>query len=311
MTKLFLTYDQQLDKLINDKKLIITDRDKAREILKDIGYFSLINGYKSPFINPVTHTYEYGTCIEDIYILYQFDQTLRELVFKYLCQIERKMRQLISYHFCFLHGEQQSTYLNPSNYNNSPQNKPAVNRLISILNYQANQNTEHAYLLHQRRLYHNIPLWVLIHTLTYGQISKFYSLLPFGLQSSISKEFPTVNEHELERYLKILTLFRNVCAHNERLYSFRTQLDFPDTRLHTKLNIRKKGNQFLYGKRDLFGLVIAFRYLLPSQSFLEFKYLLVKAIRNYSKQSNKISRNSLLSMMGFPDNWEHITRYRL
>jgi len=60
MTKLFLTYDQQLDKLINDKKLIITDRDKAREILKDIGYFSLINGYKSPFINPVTHTYEYG-----------------------------------------------------------------------------------------------------------------------------------------------------------------------------------------------------------------------------------------------------------
>lgn len=31
------------------------------------------------------------------------------------------------------------------------------------------------------------------------------------------------------RYLKILTLFRNVCAHNERLYSFRIQIDFPDT----------------------------------------------------------------------------------
>ena len=66
-----------------------------------------------------------------------------------------------------------------------------------------------------------IPLWVLINTLTYGQISRFYALLPFQIQSGISKDFPSVNKKNLERYLKILTLFRNVCAHNERLYSFR------------------------------------------------------------------------------------------
>lgn len=46
---------------------------------------------------------------------------------------------------------------------------------------------------------------------------RFYALLPFQLQSGISKDFPGVNEKNLERYLKILTLFRNVCAHNERL----------------------------------------------------------------------------------------------
>lgn len=68
---------------------------------------------------------------------------------------------------------------------------------------------------------------MLINTLTYGQISKLYTLLPSQIQSSISKNFPHVKEKTLEQYLKILTLFRNVCAHNERLYSFRTQIDFP------------------------------------------------------------------------------------
>ena len=49
LTKPFLTYE---------KKLIITDRVKALQILKDIGYFSLIGGYKTPFINPMTRIYQ-------------------------------------------------------------------------------------------------------------------------------------------------------------------------------------------------------------------------------------------------------------
>ena len=52
MSKPFLTYDQQLDKLQNEKKLQIHDRAAAKEILKNIGYFSLIGGYKGIVVNP-------------------------------------------------------------------------------------------------------------------------------------------------------------------------------------------------------------------------------------------------------------------
>lgn len=58
LTKPFLTYNSQLYKLTNEKKLIITDRVKALQILKDIGYFSLIGGYKTPFIKPMTRIYQ-------------------------------------------------------------------------------------------------------------------------------------------------------------------------------------------------------------------------------------------------------------
>lgn len=311
MAKPFLTYDQQLDKLCNEKNLVINDSKVAREALRNIGYFSLIGGYKTPFINPMTRIYQNDVSFNDILALYHFDLSLRELVFKYLCEIECRMRQLISYHFCAIHGEQQSAYLNPHNYNFNQKTTSDITRLINTLDYQANKNPNHAYVVHQRNVYHNVPLWVLINTLTYGQISKLYSLLPFQLQSSISKNFPHVKEKPLEQYLKILTLFRNICAHNERLFSFRTQIDFPDTKLHSKLSIPQKGAQYVCGKRDLFGAVIAFRYLLPESSFLDFKRSLLKLMYTYHKQDCQLDEPVLLTMMGFPSNWTSITYYLL
>lgn len=311
MAKPFLTYEQQLEKLRNEKNLIINNLDAAKEALKSIGYFSLIGGYKTPFINSMTRIYQNNASFNDILALYHFDLALRELIFKYLCKIECRMRQLVSYHFCAIHGEQQSAYLDPHNHNLSRKNTNDINRLINILNYQANKNPDHAYVVHQRNVYHNVPLWVLINTLTYGQISKLYTLLPFQMQSSISKNFPHVKEKPLEQYLKVLTLFRNVCAHNERLFSFRTQIDFPDTKLHDKLSIPQKGTQYICGKKDLFGVVIAFRYLLPADSFLDFKRSLIKLLHTYHKQSSQLDEPTLLVMMGFPSNWTSITRYSL
>ena len=67
----------------------------------------------------------------------------------------------------------------------------AVNRLISILEYQANRNTEHAYLLHQRKVYHNVPMWVLVnhpHVWTRFQNYIHYFLSIFKVTSV--KNFP-------------------------------------------------------------------------------------------------------------------------
>jgi abortive infection bacteriophage resistance protein len=304
MSKPFLTYEQQIHKLEQDKKLLIPDHANALQLLKNLGYFSLIGGYKAPFVNPMTRIYEMNTSIDDIFSLYKYDQVLRELFFRHLCDIEKHLRQLISYTFCLVHGEDQTAYLNPANYNTINKNVSEVNRLVSTLSYYANNNADHAYLLHQRKRYRNVPLWVLINALTFGQISKMYTLLPFSLQSDISKEFSTLNERILDQYLKIFTLFRNVCAHNERLFSFRTQIDFPDMPLHKMLFIPQKGTQYIQGKRDLFGLVIAFYYMLPWQDFMLFANHLKNAIADYLNQSCRISKISLLKMMGFPDNWE-------
>ena len=111
----FKTYDQQIKILEDDKSLIITDEDFARTSLINIGYFSLIGGYKDPFKNPMTRKY-IDTTFGDIYALYKFDRDLRELSFRYLCEVEQKIRQVISYCFCSVHGDDQTHYLSPRSY---------------------------------------------------------------------------------------------------------------------------------------------------------------------------------------------------
>ena len=281
------------------------------EKLQSLGYFTLIGGYKMPFRDPMTRMYLENTTFEDIYALYQFDNKLRELIFKYLCQIEKKMRSLISYAFCERYGEQQSAYLDVANYNYSQNNRRGVNKLIQILDRLANRNIDYGYLVYQRRVYHNVPLWVLVNAMTFGQISKLYSFSLSQIQGKISRYFTNVNERELEQYLKVLVLYRNVCAHNERLFSHKVYSEIPNTVLHRKLCIPQIGTQYVCGKKDLFAVVIAFRYLLPKEDFLIFKRELARQIDYYLKQSQRISEVQLLDTMGFPKNWKMITRYKI
>ena len=113
--KKFSTFSEQVEWLQSEKKLVIDDKKRAEDILQRIGYFSLIGGYKYLFRVPLTKKYKENTSFEEIYSLYLFDGELRELFFKYLLQIERHLRSLISYYFSELYGESQSAYLNIDN----------------------------------------------------------------------------------------------------------------------------------------------------------------------------------------------------
>ena len=45
--------------------------------------------------------------------------------------------------------------------------------------------------------------------------------------------------------------YRNVCAHGERLFTYRTVDAIADTPLHKKLSLPQSGNQYEKGKQDL------------------------------------------------------------
>lgn len=309
MSKPFITYTAQIEKLKSEKNLIITDSDFAVEALRNISYYALIGGYKHPFIDIHTRKYINEARFEDIVALYKFDEELRGLFFKNLCRVERRIRSSISYHFCKKHGEHQEEYLNPNNYNNLSKNKNGIAKLIKMLDIMAKQNRDHEYLVYQRNKYHNIPLWVIMNTLTFGQISKMFEFLPQNIQGTVCQDFGNVKKNEMIKYLKVLTLYRNVCAHNERLFSYRTYIDIPDTLLHKKMNISKNGSKYIYGKNDLFSIVIAFRYLLSKTDFIQFKKQLLHIFSKYEKLNSNLKLNVLFEYMGFPTNWQEITKF--
>lgn len=298
--KPFITYSDQLNVLTQKKQLNISDLSYAERKLHDIGYYSLIDGYKDIFYNPMTRTYEEGIYFTDIVALYEFDENLRSLVFKFICHVEQKIRSLISYSFCEVFSENQSAYLTPVNYNVSKKNSRDISKLISILSYEANQNIEHSYVVYQRNTYGNVPLWVIMKTLTLGQTSKMYSFMLPSIKSKISIHYDNITEKELIQYLKVLTIFRNICAHNERLFSFETRFEIPDTALHKKMRIPKKGTQYLYGKHDMFALLIAFRYLLDKEEFNVLKKELIKLFNTFSTTTSATQKKQIASGNAFP-----------
>lgn len=310
MPKKFFTYEQQLNKLQKEKQLTITDLAYAEEVLEKLSYHSLIGGYKNLFKHAASGKYMYGVTFEEIVAFYYFDEELRTLFLKYILHVERHIKSMISYYFCEKYGENQYSYLDKNNYNLSKKNISQIERLVKSLTKSISLPSNYAYITHHAKLYNNVPLWVAMNAFTFGQVSKMYQYASTDIRTKISKRFGEISEKQLHQLITIIARCRNVCAHGERLYSFRIRETIPDMPLHSKLKIPKKNGQYIYGKSDLFAVVIALRYLIGNEDFKKFKRNLLHLINNVLKQCPHISKKQLLTNMGFPENWDKILRYK-
>ncbi len=278
--------------------------------MQKISYFSLIGGYKDLFKHKPSSNYLHGVTFEEIVSFYYFDESLRTLFLKYILQVERQLKSMLSYSFCEKYSENQSAYLDFHNYNISPKNQSQIHRLIQTLSGAISLPSNYRYITHYAANYQNVPLWVAVNALTFGQISKMYQYSSSDIRTAISHDFANLSEVQLHKFIRILASCRNICAHNERLYSFRVKEAIPDMLIHQKLKIPRKNKQYLYGKFDLFAVVIALRYLIDAKEFRTFRKELHCLITSVLKQCPHISQSTLYSEMGFPENWENISRYR-
>lgn len=135
-------------------------------------------------------------------------------------------------------------------------------------------------------------------------------LLPQDIQIKVSRNYQCINESQMISILTVLVKFRNVCAHGELLFTYRTADSIPDLPIHIKLKISKKGIQYINGKNDLFAVVIALKYILSDYWYKTFIKELKALIDRYLKKHDSISEQELYEKMGFPENWKKITRYR-
>ena len=302
--KRFLTYDEQISFLLEQKQLIIEDQEYAKRILFQTGYFALVNGYKRIFKNPQTNKFQVGVRFEDVYGMYCFDRNLRSILLKYILICEQTIKSSLSYHFCQIYGEDQKAYLNPINYLQSENHSRIIKKLIQKMSAHLNENSSYYYIRHYVKRYQSVPFWVLVNTLTLGQVSKMYSCQKSRVKIQICKDFGEIRENELERMLSIMTKFRNVCAHNDRLFNFKTQDALPDLLIHQMLQIPRRLGRYCCGKEDLFAQVIILKMLLQEEDFEWFYTELKQCFQRHSVYQ------TILYQMGFPENWKEIANIK-
>ena len=304
--KPFKTHDQLIE-LLESRGIDFSDPESksfAKKKLQRIGYYSLINGYSYLFRDKEeTDTYLPGTTINEIYNLYLFDQKLRDIFLRNILPLEINIKSLIAYYFPKTHPE--THYLTYTNFDTSKKDASKnITSLISEIQRQIAGRFSDPSISHYLRNYGYIPLWVLNNILTFGIISKFYSLMQQKERQDISKTFH-LSDNELESILSYISSVRNFCAHGNRLYCYRNKRPLYDTKLHQSMQIPKSDkNEYLYGKRDLFAAMIALKLTISKNEYRRMVKELDIALKNLYSHSRVLTEATILDSMGFPPDWK-------
>lgn len=316
--KPFQTHIQQL-KILRGRGLSVNNGSNAMRILENEGYYNVINGYKDLFLmtNPngtlvSPEKYIQGATFEEIHKLYILDRELRNILLKYLLIFEKSVKSKIAYRFS-RKFRQTNAYLDMKNFTNNAKQLKQVLKLITTLSQViTNHSDRNGPIKHYLDAHQEVPLWVLSNNLTLGNIQNFYMCLDDPLKDQIAQDFSKIYKKtynvnlqfpkdSLIDVLKTANLFRNVCAHEERLYSFKLNRPARSSHNANLLNIQ---SNLLAG--NLFTMVA---YLKLVTTKKEHKQLVSSLSQLFAKVQNdftSINFSQILNQMGFPPNWQSL-----
>ena len=299
--KEFKTIDEQI-RILESRGMRVGE--EASTVLLRENYYSVINGYKDPFLDKeamrsnADDVYIEGSKFEWIFSLFQFDRELRQITFSYLIQAEAALKTATVYAFCENHRD-CSDYLDRASFSSARDmltpktfkgNKVSLhssnmNKLMGILNRKlVVDSATRPFIAHYIASYGEVPLWVLSNDLTFGNMSHFFQLMKRSDQNSVCKNlFKTtlrvkgdkrITPHEVLRTYDVLTHFRNLCAHDERLYC------------------AKVGND------DYATMLKLMEVALPRDVVLNMKKDIERLLRKYDDELNTITARDLRSRLG-------------
>lgn len=277
--KYFLTYNQQMRKLRNDKQ-IICNGSAHKKILVRAGYFNIVNGYKNPFIsgqdNHGNHSYISGTSINQLQSVKKFDDQLRSFLLRYITQVEEETRTLTGYKFDECNDNGMIPWYDTNAYspNKSLQEKMAV---ISSA-YSELSKSQLDYVKFYMKNHKQIPTWIMIKVVNFSTFIDIIRVSKMDVSHSLCRLYDLEdqtgypNVKLLIGSLHWMRKIRNSCAHNERIYCLtRNQ----DPRRHTgrilEKYFRSLGRGYSRGlDQKIFDLVVYFKYFLPHNEYKQF-----------------------------------------
>jgi len=296
-----------------------TEGSKVKNILARENYYSIINGYKDVFLDAeITDRtgedyYVTGTTFFHIYSVYCFDRNLRSILMKGLLQAEQNLCTKVSYRFAE-NNKSEFSHLNINNF--SKADLPTTTRLISTLSSVTQRNSKdkdsgfYHYLTHHQ----DLPLWVLVTKLTFGEITYFYKSMVPPLQervlSDINKDYtsefgapiaqPTSSLiSKFNEILDVLVAFRNICAHGDRLYNHRVRIGKNTRKLLYYYMSSPKGSE-----ASFYGALISLRLFLVRPEYKRLIKSVMAELLLLRKSIPEEQFNKLLGKMELTLNWQ-------
>lgn len=216
-----ITLDEQIA-LLRSRNMNITNEEKAKEILFDVGYFRM-GFYWFPFEvsypqkHHRTHVFKNGTDFDIAVKLYYFDFNLRNILLKALSRIEIAFRTKVVYIVSNHFKNSPTWFVDTSVVSNSQARsfckkvyKPILEKTPLIaLHHRHHINDKYA------------PAWKTMEFMTLGEmVHLFKSIKDDDLKLKVANEFGIKKLPTFESYLNLIKDLRNTCAHGSVLYDF-------------------------------------------------------------------------------------------
>lgn len=279
--------EELIDYLIS-KNVIVNDKELALKNIEKYSYYSIINGYKAVFKDK-NNNYKSNTSFEEIFALYEFDKNIKAIFLKFTLEIEVILKSLIANTLAEEYGVKD--YLKLENLDENA-NEDLINDFIAKIEKEIDDNyIKHPAIKHYKDTYNFVPPFVLTKILTFGAISRYYSLLKQSDRQKISKYFK-LSDKLLRQILINLTMVRNISAHSDRLFSYRNKYDI------SFKNIEKGYNRKEY-LCNLYMIIKSMQVLLDEEKYKEFENLLNKEIERLENKLIVIDINDILRIMGY------------
>ena len=279
--------EELIDYLIS-KNVIVNDRELALKNIEKYSYYSIINGYKAVFKDENSN-YNANTSFEEIFALYEFDKNIKAIFLKYTLEIEVIIKSLMSNTLAEEYGVED--YLKLENFDDNA-NEEVVNVFIEKIEKEIDDNyIKHPAIKHYKDTYNFVPPFVLTKILTFGAISRYYSLLKQSDRQKISKYFK-LSDKLLRQILINLTMVRNISAHSDRLFNYRNKYDI------SFKNIEKGYNRKEY-LCNLYMIIKSMKVLLDEEKYQEFENLLNREIEKLKEKLIVVDINDILRIMGY------------
>lgn len=209
------TYPEQLQ-ILKDRGLIVNDEARALHCLEHHNYYRL-SAYRFSLTEPSNpDKFQPGTTFDDLWGLYHFDRTLRQLVSEAVKRVEISVRSRWAYVMAHVHGSQAyehaPVFLNPQRHTD------ALAHLDEELARSHEDFVDHFKKKYQMQ---RPPIWAVCEIMSFGLLSRFYENIK---RNSERKQISTtygMSPETLESLLQHCAYIRNLCAHHSRLWNRR------------------------------------------------------------------------------------------
>lgn len=305
--KTFKSLDEQIQ-ILRARNLTIDNENRTRDYLLSNNYYNIINGYGKYFTTSGDR-YIDGATFDEITRLYLFDKEMKHALFKAIIDAESHLKAIFAYRFAETFPDKPYAYLNADCY--APDKilsiMPTFARLAQMIDRRA--KTPDSDIQHYITNHRDVPIWVLVNHLNFGELRTLLTSLKSSLQNKVAKDLcgfirqhiPTAGVFPPETmisFIENINDIRNICAHNNRLLGFECRRDAKYwSDLHDIYGIKATDP-----RRNVYSVFITLQCFLSKTEFSSLHNKISKLMRSQLKHIHTVSRDVILSTLGFPQN---------